>query len=129
MLRRAVDHIRNLKLSRIEGYALASGTNLIMLNQTLKRTKPEQKLQRLNLPSLASKKGLFHALSITFAGVLLPKKLDVIFEKGVLKPLEELNLKDGQRLRVMIESPLFGMLRDWTVDAQKIKDELREIHG
>ena len=59
----------------------------------------------------------------------LSKKLDVIFEKGVLKPLEELNLKDGQRLRVIIESQLFGMLRDWKVDAQKIKDELREIHG
>jgi len=59
----------------------------------------------------------------------LSKKLDVIFEKGVLKPLEELNFKDGQRLRVIIESQLFGMLRDWKVDAQKIKDELREIHG
>lgn len=59
----------------------------------------------------------------------LSKKLDVIFEKGMLKPLEELNLKDGQRLRVIIESQLFGMLRDWKVDAQKIKDELREIHG
>lgn len=59
----------------------------------------------------------------------MSKKLDVIFEKGMLKPLEELNLKDGQRLRVIIESQLFGMLRDWKVDAQKIKDELREIHG
>lgn len=59
----------------------------------------------------------------------MSKKLDVIFEKGVLKPLEELNFKDGQRLRVIIESQLFGMLRDWKVDAQKIKDELREIHG
>jgi len=57
------------------------------------------------------------------------KRIDVIYEDGVFKPLERVEFKKGQRLRVEIIENIFGLLKDWEIDAQKLKDELRKIHG
>ncbi len=56
------------------------------------------------------------------------KVIEAIYEKGMLRPLERLDLPEGARVRVRIEG-IYGLLKDWDIDAQKLKDELRSIHG
>ncbi|PLJ78202.1 antitoxin family protein [Infirmifilum sp. NZ] len=58
----------------------------------------------------------------------MAKVIEAIYEGGVLKPLEKLNIPNGVRVRIRIEC-MYGLLRDWKIDAQKLKDELRSIHG
>jgi len=58
----------------------------------------------------------------------LVRVVEAIYEGGVLKPLEKLNIPNGVRVRIRIEC-IYGLLRDWKIDAQKLKDELRSIHG
>ncbi|WP_461866496.1 antitoxin family protein [Thermococcus sp.] len=53
--------------------------------------------------------------------------VEAIYEDGVFKPLKKLNLPD--KTRVIIRVEIFGLLKGWEVNAQEIKDELREIHG
>ena len=57
------------------------------------------------------------------------KVVEAVYEKGVFKPLEKVNLREGERVRLEIRKSIFGILKDWKVDAQRIKDELRKIHG
>lgn len=59
---------------------------------------------------------------------MLTRFVEAVYENGVLRPLEELKLPEGLRVRIRIEG-LFGLLKGWRVDAQRIKDELRGIHG
>ncbi len=56
------------------------------------------------------------------------KVIEAVYEKGMLRPLERLDLPEGARVRVRIEG-IYGLLKDWDIDAQKLKDELRSIHG
>ncbi len=56
------------------------------------------------------------------------KVVEAVYERGVLRPLEKLNLPDGARVRIRIEG-LHGLLRGWSIDAQKLKDELRNNGG
>jgi len=56
------------------------------------------------------------------------KVVEAIYKGGVLKPLEKLNIPNGVRMRIRIEF-IYGLLRDWKIDAQKLKDELRSING
>ena len=58
----------------------------------------------------------------------MSKVVEAVYEKGVLRPLEKLDLPEGVRVRLRIEG-IYGLLRDWRVDAQKLKDELRSLHG
>ena len=60
--------------------------------------------------------------------MVLTRFVEAVYENGVLRPLEELKLPEGLRVRIRIEG-LFGLLKGWSVDAQRIKDELRGIHG
>ena len=58
----------------------------------------------------------------------LSKVIEAVYEKGVLRPLKKLDLPEGVRVRVRIEG-VYGLLRGWRVDAQKLKNELRSMHG
>jgi len=53
--------------------------------------------------------------------------VEAVYENGVFKPLKKIDIPEKARVRLRIE--VFGMLKDWSVDAQKVKDELREVHG
>ena len=58
----------------------------------------------------------------------MSKVVEAVYERGVLRPLERLDLPEGVRVRVRIEG-IYGLLRGWRIDAQKLKDELRGMHG
>ncbi len=58
----------------------------------------------------------------------LSKVVEAVYEKGVLRLLERLDLPEGARVRVRVEG-FYGILREWKVDAQKLKDELRSMHS
>jgi len=58
----------------------------------------------------------------------LSKVIEAVYEKGVLRPLKKLDLPEGVRVRMRIEG-IYGLLRDWRIDSQKLKDELRSMHG
>jgi len=58
----------------------------------------------------------------------MAKVIEAIYEGAVLKPLEKLDIPNGVRVRIRIEC-MYGLLRDWKIDAQKLKDELRSNRG
>jgi len=58
----------------------------------------------------------------------MSRVIEAVYEKGVLRPLEKLDLPDGIRVKLRIEG-IFGLLKDWEIDPQKLKDELRKLHG
>jgi predicted DNA-binding antitoxin AbrB/MazE fold protein len=52
------------------------------------------------------------------------------YENKVLKPLGEIDLKDGEEVEIELKKKgIFGLLRGWNIDTQSLKDELREING
>ncbi len=58
----------------------------------------------------------------------MAKVIEAVYRNGVLYPLEKLNLPEGARVRLRIEG-IYGLLKDWKIDPQKLKDELRALHG
>ena len=53
-----------------------------------------------------------------------------IYQNEILKPLEKLDLKEGEEVEIEIKKiGIFGILKGWNVDSQSLKDELREING
>ncbi len=53
-----------------------------------------------------------------------------VYENNVLRPLEKLDLKEGEEVDIELKrKSLFGLLKGWKVDSQSLKDELREING
>jgi len=58
----------------------------------------------------------------------MSRVIETVYEKGVLRPLEKLDLPEGIRVKLRIEG-IYGLLRDWKIDPQKLKDELRSLHG
>ena len=58
----------------------------------------------------------------------MSKVVEAIYERGVLRPLEKLDLPEGARVKLRIEG-IYGLLKDWKIDSQKLKDELRRLHG
>ena len=61
-------------------------------------------------------------------GLEVSKVIEAVYEKGVLRPLEKLNLPEGVRVKLRIEG-IYGLLKDWKIDSQKLKDDLRSLHG
>ncbi|MCE4598853.1 MAG: antitoxin family protein [Desulfurococcales archaeon] len=49
----------------------------------------------------------------------MSKVIEAIYEKGILRPLEKLDLPEGTRVRLRIEG-IYGLLKDWEIDAQKL---------
>ena len=58
----------------------------------------------------------------------MSRVVEAVYEKGMLRPLEKLDLPEGARVKLRIEG-IYGLLRDWRVDPQELKDELRKLHG
>ncbi len=58
----------------------------------------------------------------------MSKIIEAVYEKGVLRPLEKLDPPAGARVKLRIEG-VYGLLKDWKVDPQRLKDELRRLHG
>ncbi len=61
-------------------------------------------------------------------GLEVSRIIEAVYEKGVLRPLEKLDLPEGVRVKLRIEG-IYGLLRDWKINPQKLKDELRSLHG
>jgi len=57
------------------------------------------------------------------------KIIEAVYEKGVFKPLSKIKINEKERVRIEIKKNIFGILENWKINTQKIKDELREIHG
>ncbi|MHA1632400.1 MAG: antitoxin family protein [Candidatus Freyarchaeota archaeon] len=57
------------------------------------------------------------------------KVIDAVYEEGVFKPLGRVELKDGERVKVEVRRNIFGILKGWKVDTQKLKDELGFQYG
>ena len=52
------------------------------------------------------------------------------YENNVLKPLDKLDLMEGEEVDIELKKrSLFGLLKGWKIDSQSLKDELREING
>ncbi len=56
------------------------------------------------------------------------KVIEVIYENGVFKPLEKVDLKDGERLKMEIKESLVDKLRKYRikVDTDALKEFLEE---
>ena len=53
-----------------------------------------------------------------------------IYENNLLRPQEKLDLKEGEEVDIEIKSRgIFGLLKDWKLDSQSLKDALRETDG
>ena len=59
----------------------------------------------------------------------MPKIIEAVYENGVFKPIGKVDVKEDEKVRIEIKKDIFGILKDWKIDTQKLKDELREIHG
>lgn len=52
-----------------------------------------------------------------------------IYQNSLLRPLEKVDLKEGEEVDIEIRKrSIFGILKGWDVDSQSLKDELREIN-
>ena len=48
------------------------------------------------------------------------------YENKVLKPLGEIDPKDGDEVEIDLKKKgIFGLLKGWKIDTQSLKDELR----
>ncbi len=59
-------------------------------------------------------------------------KVKATFIEGVLRPAKKLDLKEGEEVEIEIKKKkgkMFGALKHWNADSQKLKEELRSIHG
>ncbi len=55
----------------------------------------------------------------------MPKVIEVIYENGVFKPLEKVDLKDGKRMRIEIKENLVERLKNYRIKVKK--DILKEF--
>jgi len=56
----------------------------------------------------------------------MSRVIEAVYEKGVLRSLEKLDLPNDIRVKLRIED-IFSLLKDWEIDPQKLKDELRNL--
>jgi len=60
----------------------------------------------------------------------MAKVIEAIYEKGVFKPLEKVDLKDGERVRIRIERSLVEIIRSYQekfkLRGEDIEEFLRE---
>jgi predicted DNA-binding antitoxin AbrB/MazE fold protein len=70
------------------------------------------------------------AESQKYIGETMGGAIKARYENKVLKPLGEINLKEGEEVEIELKKKnIFGLLRGWKIDAQSLKDELRETNG
>jgi len=72
-------------------------------------------------------------LSLEIRNIISRNMSEVIkarYKNRVLKPLGEIDLKDGEKVEIELKKRgIFGLLKGWKIDSQSLKDELREING
>jgi predicted DNA-binding antitoxin AbrB/MazE fold protein len=58
----------------------------------------------------------------------MPKVIEVIYENGVFKPLEKVDLKEGKKIRIEIKESLVDRLRNYRtkVDRDILKEFIEE---
>ncbi len=62
----------------------------------------------------------------------MARVVEAVYIRGVLKPLEELDLEEGQRVKIVVESSgdvieeTFGLLRDKRELVEKLLRELED---
>ncbi len=58
----------------------------------------------------------------------MAKVIEAIYEKGVFKPLEKVDLKDGERVKMEIKESLVDKLRKYRikVDTDALKEFIEE---
>ncbi|NOZ58855.1 MAG: antitoxin family protein [Euryarchaeota archaeon] len=62
----------------------------------------------------------------------MPKIIEVVYEDGVFKPLEKVNLKEKSRAKVVVKSvsdETFGIVRVSREELKKVLEELDEEWG
>jgi len=53
------------------------------------------------------------------------KVIDVVYEKGIFKPLEKVDLMEGERVKIKIEkSLLFEIVKNYRAYFEDIEDDL-----
>ena len=53
------------------------------------------------------------------------KSIEAVYEKGVLKPLEKVNMREGERLKIKIEkSLLFDIVKKYRGYFEDIEEDL-----
>jgi len=59
-------------------------------------------------------------------------KVKATFKQGALRPAKKLDLDEGQEVEIEItkkRGKMFRALKGWKTDPQKLKEDLRNIHG
>ena len=62
----------------------------------------------------------------------MSKVIEAVYEDGVFKPLEKVELKEGERAKIIVESiseKTFGIIRVRKKDIDKILEEIDEEWG
>jgi len=56
-------------------------------------------------------------------------QVEAIFQKGVFKPLGEVDLQENQRVRLQVEPLETLTMEAWLKLAQEFQEKIRERHG
>ena len=61
----------------------------------------------------------------------MPKVIEVIYEDGVFKPLEKVNLKEGEKLKIKIEREIDNLLDKYCglLESKITLEEIKRIRG
>lgn len=60
----------------------------------------------------------------------MPKTIEVVYEKGVFKPLEKVDLQEGERMKIEVKDfkrkldAMFGIFKEG-LDVEKMREEWR----
>ena len=57
----------------------------------------------------------------------MTKVIEVIYENGVFKPLEKVDLKDGERVRIKIERSLIEVIRSYQKKFKLREEDIEEF--
>ncbi len=57
--------------------------------------------------------------------------IEAIYEKGILKPLEKLNLKEGERVKIKIERNLDEVLEEYCglIESKITLEDIKKLRG
>jgi len=56
----------------------------------------------------------------------MPKIIEAIYENGVFKPVDRVDVKEGKKVKIETKKEIFGILRDWEINTQKLKNGLKD---
>ncbi|AAB90923.1 antitoxin family protein [Archaeoglobus fulgidus] len=62
----------------------------------------------------------------------MPKIIEAIYENGVFKPLQKVDLKEGEKAKIVLESisdKTFGILKASETEIKKVLEEIDDFWG